>query len=866
MHQFFLPRFVALVFICLALLLGCGGGSPASNPPIQNGPILDQLQVSLSDTTLPKGVIRQLNAIGIYPDKTNEDFTNQVSWRSGNDSVLSVDSEGVLTAKAPGNTVVTATYGGQTAALDIVVTNARLSSISIAPRGISLPQNIVQQLAATGTYSDGSIHDVSDEITWGSSDNTVVTVSAQGQATAVGLGNATVSASIRTIRDSIQIAGTTAALVDIEITEQNPTLPLGTHSQLGALGIFSDGSTQDITPQVNWSSADENIATLSTQGLLSSQSVGTTTLIASYSSIDTSTSVTITNEELTSIEIVPSQINLPAGTEVQLGATGVYTTGTTRNLTNEVTWQSGDSSTATVSNATQTAGLLTATSTGNTTVSAHLGTASATTPVIVSTAILQAIAISPSNVSIAPGTHQTFTAIGNYSDGSTQDITDQVAWAPTDIDIANNEDGDGKFVSYTAGLIQVIANLDNVFAFTNFTVTTATLDTITLSPTNETIPKGVSISYTATGTYSDASTQDISELVTWNSSDSGKASISNINGNRGNATGVLEGTTTITASHGPVSGNTSLTVSGASLTSISVTAAYSSMTLGTDLQFIATGNYSDASTHDVSEQVTWDSSDTGIVTVSNADGDRGTVSAQGVGIATIAASFNGFSADTDINVVDTPNAPRSLSISATPNAILNNDSDSTTIDIVVQANSPTGVIADGTEVYFEIVEDTQVTSQTYLTSNGVISLPFTSDYDGFIPFRATLTGTNISATGALVSTPNFAKVFLRGGFMEPQYSEGVYLIDSVFSMYIVNFSNRVFNINEYQLKNGGELFLTIPASIFNEDGKLDRGEPAVVNYALSQNRTDNGVSAQFNLSDPVTTEQFSILGTYIYSP
>ena len=43
-------------------------------------------------------------------------------------------------------------------------------------------------------------------------------------------------------------------------------------------------------------------------------------------------------------------------------------------------------------------------------------------------AVLQAIAVSPLNPTIAQGTTEPFTATGDYSDGSTQDITKQVVW------------------------------------------------------------------------------------------------------------------------------------------------------------------------------------------------------------------------------------------------------------------------------------------------------------------------------------------------------------------------------------------------------------------------------------------------------
>jgi hypothetical protein len=68
------------------------------------------------------------------------------------------------------------------------------------------------------------------------------------------------------------------------------------------------------------------------------------------------------------------------------------------------------------------------------------------------------------------------------------------------------------------------------------------------------------LQFTATGHYSDGTTQPLTEEVTWSSSSLGVATISNANGSRGIATGVSMGTTTIGATLAGVTGSTSLQV------------------------------------------------------------------------------------------------------------------------------------------------------------------------------------------------------------------------------------------------------------------------------------------------------------------
>ncbi len=104
----------------------------------------------------------------------------------------------------------------------------------------------------------------------------------------------------------------------------------------------------------------------------------------------------------------------------------------------------------------------------------------------------------------------------------------------------------------------------NTFASSNYWVdvvfipgTAPTLASIAVTPANPTIQTSATQQFTATGTYSDSSTQNITTQVTWASSNTAVATINSA----GLATaGTGAGTTTISATSGAVSGNTTLTV------------------------------------------------------------------------------------------------------------------------------------------------------------------------------------------------------------------------------------------------------------------------------------------------------------------
>jgi hypothetical protein len=125
------------------------------------------------------------------------------------------------------------------------------------------------------------------------------------------------------------------------------------------------------------------------------------------------------------------------------------------------------------------------------------------------------------------------------------------------------------------------------------------------------VAKGLTQQFTATGTFSDNSTQNLTSQVTWASATPSVATITA----GGLATGVIPGTSSISATLGSVSGSTVLTVSAAVLQSIVVTPANPSVAKGLTQQFTATGTFSDNSTQNLTSQVTWASATPSVATI-----------------------------------------------------------------------------------------------------------------------------------------------------------------------------------------------------------------------------------------------------------
>ena len=350
--------------------------------------------------------------------------------------------------------------------------------------------------------------------------------------------------------------GSDTGLTSITVTPADPSIAAGNTLQFTATGHFKGGRTENLTPAVAWSSSNSSVATITSGGLATGATAGTTSIGATLGTISGSTTLTVTPPTLKSIAVTPVNPSITKGATQQFIATGTYSNASTQNLTNSVTWTSANLSVATIA----AGGLASGVGTGTSTITATLGSVvSPADPLTVTPPTLVSIAVTPSYPSIAKGTTQQFTATGTYSDSSTQNLTNSVTWTSANLSVATIAAG-GLASGVGTGMSNITAMLGSVVSPADrLTVTPPTLVSIAVAPSNPSIA-GTTQQFTATGTYSDSSTQNLTSTATWTSSVPGVATISNASGSQGLATATGLGTTTIEAASGAINSSTTLTV------------------------------------------------------------------------------------------------------------------------------------------------------------------------------------------------------------------------------------------------------------------------------------------------------------------
>ena len=417
-------------------------GSIVSPPtPLNVGtPVLESIAVTPANLPpIPLGASLTFTATGSSSDGTTSTLAAAV-WTSSNPGVIKIVGGGVATAMGAGTAILTATSGLITGTVSVTVTAATLSSIAVSPSAFTLPLGQVQpasgpplgptqQLAAIGNYSDGTTQDLTSIATWTSASADAI-VTASGLVIAGTTAGGPIAVKAAWVGVSGSSAATIGASVETAIVIQQSAPVIATTQTITftALATWSDSATPSAIAAGTWTSSNTAVATLAAN-VATGVAAGPTTITFTPTAggPPASTTLTVTTATLNSISLTPVNPSVPVGLTLQLKALGIYSDGTTADLTHTVAWSSAVAADAAVDPDT---GIVT----GKTVAAAVAITATwqGLTPsinVAVVAPVLQSIALTPSaSTSILSGATLQFAATGTYSDTSTATLTSTAKW------------------------------------------------------------------------------------------------------------------------------------------------------------------------------------------------------------------------------------------------------------------------------------------------------------------------------------------------------------------------------------------------------------------------------------------------------
>ncbi|WP_076407515.1 Ig-like domain-containing protein [Shewanella sp. UCD-KL12] len=628
--------------------------------------VIESIEITPLDYVTPAGTQVVYSARARFSDASVHDITLLGYWQSTIDSVANIGisgaKAGVAHAKAVGVTDISIDYMGMKQTTTLTVTDAVISGLQVTPKNLQKPQGTRGQYRAIANYTDGHTEDVTSTATWSSANPSIVSIitsgSSGGYATANEVGTTNIqavyaglkasSANTSLIKVSAQTSGassdstpatvTNAVLEKLVISPVTASVSAGNNQQYNLTGIFSDGSSKEVTEFADWQVESSKIATIDAKGNALGLSSGTTGILATYLGVQASAELIVTDAVIESLQVTPVQNQLPEGETQQLIATAFYSDGHASDVTQLATWSSVDTSIVEVVSLGVEAGLSHALSAGDTSVTANFDGMQASATFVVTDAILESVTLSPVYSSVAAGNSQQYQFMGIFSDGTNRDLTKVANWQSSLASVAS-VDRFGLALSYVEGMTEIRASYIGFSATATLDVTDASLTGLQVTPANTQVPVGTSGQFVATAFYSDGHSSDVSQLATWRAVDNSIVNIVATGATGGFAEAITVGDTQVQASFETLTDSVDVTVTDAVLERYVVSPTSATIAAGLTQSYQATGIFSDGSNKDLTQFSNWQSSDTSIASLNK----QGVASSYTSGQITVTAQYIGFS-------------------------------------------------------------------------------------------------------------------------------------------------------------------------------------------------------------------------------
>lgn len=296
---------------------------------------VEGMTLSETEVTAKIGSKVQLRA-SVTPDNaTNQ----QVTWKSSNEKVATVSANGLVTMKAAGTTSIICTSKDNPsvqAFCNVTVLKAVSGvSLDIDAKEMYVGENY--RLTYLVTPSDAS----TPQVTWTSTNTSVVQVDGTGMLTAKGVGQAEII--IKTVDGSYMDLCTIVVKqkpTNVKLSLANLTMNAGEYFYLDAVLTPANSTKEGLV----WECVDTNIATVSESGRVTAKNAGQTIVMVKTENGATSYCKLTVLEAVTGLKLEPDKATLDVGERLKL--TPIFVPETASNT--EVTWSSSDDAIASV--------------------------------------------------------------------------------------------------------------------------------------------------------------------------------------------------------------------------------------------------------------------------------------------------------------------------------------------------------------------------------------------------------------------------------------------------------------------------------------------------------------------------------------
>ncbi|MCR5206299.1 MAG: Ig-like domain-containing protein [Lachnospiraceae bacterium] len=487
--------------------------------------------VSLSPKTVTLNIGQTQNLTKtIAPGNASNE---NVSYKSNNTSIATVDQNGKITAVAPGSTsiVVTTKDGEYTDTCNVTV-NTPVSGVTLSPKTVSVYEGATTTLTATVAPSNAS----NKAVTYSSDKTNIATVTNGGVVTGVKAGTATITVTTTdgSKTDTCTVTVNPVAVTGVSVSPTSVSIEQGSTQKITATVSPENASNKAVT----FTSSDTTIATVASDGTITGVKKGNTVVVVS--TIDggkiATCNVTVTKTVIpvSSVSISPTTLALNVG-----GSSKVTATVSPSNADNKnVSFTSSNPSIAAVA----ADGTVIAISGGTATITAITEdgskTATCTVTVTAPTVAVTGVSVAPTSLGLVVGASSKLTATVSPSDATNKAVN----YSSNNTSVATvTSDGTVTAVAAGSAVITVTTEDGAKTATCNVTVNTPAVNVtgIAVTPKTLTLTVGGTGSVTASVSPENAS----NKAVTFESNREDIATVDE----EGNVTAYAVGSATITA-------------------------------------------------------------------------------------------------------------------------------------------------------------------------------------------------------------------------------------------------------------------------------------------------------------------------------
>ncbi len=430
----------------LFFLVGCGGGTAGtpSAPGAGTAPLQETATIEIR-SILERAVPSEVDQIRLTGFDTGGAVRYGPSLKAKAalltftqvpTSVRRVQVEYLVEQRVLGVALadVILTPGSVTALSDLEFSTieARLEGLSIEPASLTLARGTSGKLRAVGRYDDGSVLDLSGSVDWQNLGESCE-IDTTGGVVAQEIGQDRIVASFGMFSAAAIVIVTDAEVEELRLEPADATVPLGAQQRFALKGLFSDGTTQDLTSEADFTLSYPEVASLQTlPGLFRGESVGKTEVSAGYGRLSARGTLMVTEAALTSLAVDPGESSLVKGKSLQLAARGTYTDDAIVDLSSAVQWTSSSPEICDVTPEGKVRGL----AEGTARITASLGTFTSDSAISVGPAAVTSLSIEPASFSLTVGEQRFLAVTAQFSDLSTLDVTNDAVYTSGSPDVA----------------------------------------------------------------------------------------------------------------------------------------------------------------------------------------------------------------------------------------------------------------------------------------------------------------------------------------------------------------------------------------------------------------------------------------------